>query len=65
MSKKYNIILPCDQAEAEEFAAWLENRGHAVTIGNSTGTYADGSASYSDITTNTVMRRLWTAYCNS
>ena len=60
----YKIILSCDQHEGEEFAAWLNERGHYATIGNSTGSYVDGAWTSSDESASDALRRLWDEYCN-
>ena len=58
------IEIAIDNAEAEEFCAWLNVHGHVATVGNSTGTYING-VSTNDDDTNEMMHRLWSAYCNS
>lgn len=65
MSDKYTIILACDATESEEFSAWLEQKGHDVSIGNSTGSYVDGIWTQHDENASEIMNLLWDEYCGS
>lgn len=53
------IEIGCDTTEREQYCEWLNNNGHEVIIGNSTGTYIDG-----EINTE-ISNKLWDQYCGS
>ena len=59
------IELAVDTTEAEEFKKFLENKGHDVTIGRSTGNYVNGVWTDSDEEASTILNDLWAEYCNS
>lgn len=59
----FNIELAMDHPEAEQFAAWLKQRGHNAKIGRSTGNYVDGQWTSTDESARTTLDRLWNEYC--
>ena len=61
----HTIELACDQHEGEEFCAWLRERGHAVTIGRSTGSYVYGVETGPDDNAREILGRLWGEYCRA
>lgn len=63
-TKKCSIELSIDTEDADAFAAWLRDRGHAVRIGRSTGSYIDGAWTSSDCEANKIMRALWESFCS-
>ena len=60
----YTITVAVDTPEAEDFAVWLESRGHSATVGDSTGDYVDGSWTSTDAAAAAVLTRLWGEYCS-
>jgi len=60
----YEIEISIDTAEAAEFAAFLNEKGHVAHVGTSTGSYVDGSPT-SDAEASEIMNNLWEAYCNA
>ena len=56
--KNHTIIIACDQHEGEEFAAWLNDRGHTAIIGTDTGTWVDGERN------SPISDELWDDYCD-
>jgi hypothetical protein len=59
------IELACDHEEAEQFAAWLRQQGHTVTIGASTGNYIDRHGTGTSQELSDKFNNLWDAYCAS
>lgn len=64
MKTTYNVEISNDTTEAEEFAAWLNARGHNAKIGRSTGNYINGEWTSSNTDANEIMNRLWSEYCD-
>lgn len=60
----YEIIISVDTPEAEDFATWLEEQGHSVKVGDSTGNYVDGVWASTDDEASEIMNGLWESYCN-
>lgn len=60
----HTIIIAYDNPEALEFATWLADNDHDVSIGISTGNYVDGTHTSSSEAANDIMRNLWDHYCN-
>jgi hypothetical protein len=61
----YKIELAVDSTEAEEFCAWLAERGHDAKIGRTTGNYVDGKWTSTSTDANEIMERLWSEYCRN
>jgi hypothetical protein len=61
---KMKIELACDHHRVEEFAAWLRDYGHDVTIGCSIANYVDGVRTSSDDRANESLNQLWHEYLN-
>lgn len=59
------IILAVDHTEADEFAEYLNEQGHDAQVGNSTGSYVDGSQTDHDQDANDWLNGQWDAYCNA
>ena len=63
-AQTHSIEVANDTPEAEEFVAWLKNRGHDATVGRS-GNYVDGVWTSCSAEASDIMRGLWQGYCNS
>lgn len=61
----HEIIIAVDAHEAEEFAAYLNAKGHDARVGNSTGNYVDGVCTDHDAEASETMNSLWEQYCNA
>lgn len=61
--KKYEIELAWDGVEAEEFAAWLRDKGHDAWLGRSTAAYLDGRWTSYDEEASDIIGQLWDEYC--
>ena len=48
---------------AQEFAAWLNEKGHDAKVGNSTGSYVDGRSTSNDEEAREIMNNLWDEFC--
>lgn len=59
------VELACDSPEPEQFAEFLRNLGHDVTIGRSTGNYVDGEWTSTNLDARAWLNAQWIAYCNA
>jgi len=62
VESRMKIELACDHYDAEEFAAWLRENGHDITIGSSVFNYVDGVRTSSDDSANEILYQLWKEY---
>lgn len=63
---KLEIELACDIVEVEDYAKWLREQGHDAWVGNTTGTYINGTlVSCANDELRDVSDSLWDAYCAS
>ena len=64
----YRIELAFDAAGSDEntaeYAEWLRDQGHDVTVGRSTATYIDGVSTHQEGACE-IGNALWEAFCNS
>jgi hypothetical protein len=61
----YSIEIACDHEEGARYKNWLISQGHDARIGNSTGTYINGSRTSLDEDALDISNELWSKYCNS
>lgn len=61
----HKIQLACDHTEGEQFAQWLNERGHDAIVGNDTGNHVDGVWTSTDPDSSDILRGLWDEYCCS
>lgn len=64
-AKTYTIGISWDHHEADEFCAWLNERGHSAEIGSTTVDCIDGTDVSTDERLQAVYNGLWDEYCNS
>lgn len=64
MTTTYNVEIANDTPEAEQFAAWLNAKGHSAKVGRSTGSYIDGERTSSSAEASEIMNSLWAAFCD-
>lgn len=62
--KAYEIELRCDSAEAAEFAAWLNSKGHNAIVGSTTESLVDGWPTRVNGSAKDVLESLWDEYCS-
>lgn len=60
----YTIEISGDNDEGEQFAEWLNARGHRAKVGRTSGNVVNGSWTSNDTEANDVMNDLWSQYCN-
>ena len=65
----HTIVLAFDAAGTDEdtkqYAEWLEDQGHTVTIGTTTVTTIDGASTSSCEDAREQGNQLWDAFCRS
>ena len=63
--KTYTINLSVDTHELQQFAEWLKQQGHTVTIDGSTANKVTTFAVLGIDAARTIMSALWNNYCES
>lgn len=65
----YKIEIAFDscgtEEAANEFASWLNEKGHDASVGKSTGSYVDGRWTSNDEEAREIMNSLWDEFCGS
>lgn len=61
--KAHRIEIAVNHTEADEFCAWLNERGHYATVGRTTGNYVDDYWTSSSTEAGEILNSLWTEYC--
>ena len=56
---RHNIEIAVDSEYSQEFADWLNKKGHVASVGRTTETFINGVCTADDAHLDEIMRQLW------
>ena len=56
---RHKIEIAVDAQYSQEFADWLNEKGHVAFVGRTTENYINGASTADDNHANKIMRELW------